>query len=105
MVRLPRRTLADWTPDAGDVDAWLARWAEAGWKPEHPWGGTDTVVNGIAGSAFPEADPDLVRTALGSTPSPSGCRLMGYDLECDGPRAPEHADLTGLPQMLSTRWT
>ena len=69
MVRLPRRTLADWTPDAGDVDAWLARWAEAGWKPEHPWGGTDTAVNGIAGSAFPEADPDLVRTALGSTPS------------------------------------
>ena len=25
------RTLADWTPDAGDVDAWLAEWAGVGW--------------------------------------------------------------------------
>jgi integrase/recombinase XerD len=29
-IRLPRRTLADWTPDAGDVDDWLARCARKG---------------------------------------------------------------------------
>lgn len=43
---LPRRTLADWTSDEGDVDAWLAQWAAAGWVPEHTWGGIDVVVNG-----------------------------------------------------------
>ena len=26
---LPRRTLADWTPEAGDVTEWLARWEAA----------------------------------------------------------------------------
>lgn len=46
MLKLPRRTLADWTPGDGDVDAWLASWAEDGWVPEHPWGGTQTFVHG-----------------------------------------------------------
>lgn len=46
MLKLPRRTLADWSPDDGDADAWLGSWAEGGWEPEHPWGGTQTVVHG-----------------------------------------------------------
>lgn len=46
MVRLPHRTLADWTPDERDVDAWLARWAADGSAPEHAWGGTGTIVGG-----------------------------------------------------------
>ena len=46
MFRLPRRTLADWTPEEGDVGAWLAAWAAGGWVPEYAHGGLDVVVNG-----------------------------------------------------------
>lgn len=35
---IPRYTLADWTPDAGPLDDWLARWAARGWRPEHGYG-------------------------------------------------------------------
>ncbi len=45
MVKVTPRTLADWTPDAGDVRTWLERWAAAGWAPEYGWGGSETVVN------------------------------------------------------------
>ena len=48
MVKVTPRTLADWTPDAGDVDTWLARWAVAGWVPEYPWGGVECDVHGRA---------------------------------------------------------
>lgn len=46
MVKVTPRTLADWTPDDGDLDAWLSEWAAAGWVPEYTWGGTEVVVNG-----------------------------------------------------------
>ncbi len=45
MLKLPGRTLADWTPEAGGDD-WLARWQAAGWVPEHSWGGTRVVIDG-----------------------------------------------------------
>ncbi|MBP6998021.1 MAG: hypothetical protein KBB39_17940 [Phycicoccus sp.] len=57
---LPRRTLADWTPEAGDVTEWLARWEAAGWRVEA--GPADTVVNGRA----------LRRWAMIEQVSPSG---------------------------------
>jgi hypothetical protein len=41
MVRFPHRTVADWTPDDGDVDAWLASWGDTGGVPEYPWGGVE----------------------------------------------------------------
>lgn len=41
----PRRTLADWTPEAGDQAAWLARWVSAGWRVES--GPGECVVNGV----------------------------------------------------------
>ncbi len=46
MLKLPGRTLADWTSEAGDVDEWLARWAAAGWVPEHRWDGTPVTIDG-----------------------------------------------------------
>ncbi len=36
---LPRRALADWTPEAGDVTEWLARWEAAGCRVEAGTGG------------------------------------------------------------------
>lgn len=46
MVKVTPRTLADWTPEAREVDAWLEQWAAAGWVPEYTWSGTLVVVNG-----------------------------------------------------------
>jgi hypothetical protein len=46
MLKLPSRTLADWTPDVGLIEDWLARWEAAGWVPEHPWGGVEVVIDG-----------------------------------------------------------
>lgn len=40
-----RYRLADWTPDAGPEDEWLARWAVAGWHPEQETTGAWTTVN------------------------------------------------------------
>jgi hypothetical protein len=41
----PRHRLADWTPDLGDVDEWLAGLAREGWVPAHRTG-ADVVING-----------------------------------------------------------
>lgn len=63
----PARKLVDWTEDAGPVEDWLARWAAAGWVPEHGYG-VSTKIGGR----------DLVTWAMTSTgpatgePEPSG---------------------------------
>lgn len=43
----PRRTLADWTPDAGPEDEWLARWAADGWEPEYGYG-VEVTIGAVA---------------------------------------------------------
>ena len=40
-----RHRLADWTPDDGDVDVWLAGLAEQGWVTAHATG-VEVVING-----------------------------------------------------------
>lgn len=45
MPRPPTRKLADWTPDAGPVEDWLERWANAGWMPEYG-SGVETSIAG-----------------------------------------------------------
>ena len=46
MVRVPRRTLGDRTPDQGAMLARLVSWVKVRWRPEHPPGGVDVEVNG-----------------------------------------------------------
>ena len=29
--------MADWAPEDGDRDEWLARWLADGWRCEYPW--------------------------------------------------------------------
>ena len=41
-----RRTLEQWAPDDGPIDAWLAGWAAQGMVPEYPWPSTPIVVKG-----------------------------------------------------------
>jgi len=74
MLKLPGRTLADWTSEAGDVDESLARWAAAGWVPEHRWDGTPVTTR------WPPDDP--VGDDPGSARRNAPCR--------DGPRRLTH---------------
>lgn len=39
------RRLCDWTPEAGPLEDWLERWAQAGWSPEYGQG-VQTDVGG-----------------------------------------------------------
>lgn len=38
--------LCDWAPEAGPIEAWLARWAEHGWVPQWPptYDGSETLI-------------------------------------------------------------
>jgi len=44
----PLRKLVDWSDEAGPLKAWLARWAAAGWLPEHGQG-AQTDITGRRG--------------------------------------------------------
>ncbi len=46
MVKVTPRSLADWTPEDGVVDAWLQEWAAVAWVPEYTWGGVETSLGG-----------------------------------------------------------
>jgi hypothetical protein len=45
-VKYPRRRLADWTPDLGELDDWLAEQVAEGWRREYEGPGVGFVING-----------------------------------------------------------
>lgn len=79
-----RYRLADWTPDAGDEDEWLARWADAGWNPGFPDGAWTTVGGRqIKRHALVQEEPDGAQSAIravGATPRARGCLTSSWNM-------------------------